>query len=154
MLPHTRMPCFYNTVCSLLAWQTASWGPWWRYKDCVGGMHWRVAFCHIRPSLLSNWHKTLVNSLLPPSLDSLWMWTNNMHSPINNIYAYSVWIRSFRYTVCFSLVLLLLKKDKNVFEISYDLKAVNPPSSHKTISPPLWGSWAKHDRKAGGDCAV
>lgn len=33
-------------------------------------------------------------------------------------------------------------------------KALNPSHPSTTISPPLWSSWAKHDRKAGGDCAV
>lgn len=96
----TRMPWSYIT--ELLAWQTPSRGPSWRLKYCVGGTHWRVAFCHIRPCLLSNWHKTLVNSLLPPLLDSLWMWADPVHPPTNNMYV-DAWKQTLPLVECCQL---------------------------------------------------
>lgn len=81
-----RMLWFSQHREHLLGWQTSSWGHWWRLKYCVGRTHWRFAFCHIRPSLLSNWHKTPANSLLPPSLHPLWMWANTVRPPTNNMY--------------------------------------------------------------------
>lgn len=53
-----------------------------------GGTHRRVTFCHIRPGLLSNWHKTLANSLLPPLLAYLWIWANTVQPPTKTTYVW------------------------------------------------------------------